>query len=86
MKKRHIDDIWQRALKTFVQAFLGILIPEVVSLLQTGMPETGKIWYVLFPVLCSALASGISAGWNLLNNVLFEEEEEDERTDNTRNS
>ncbi len=78
MKRRYINDVWQRAGKTFIQAFLGILIPEIVSLLQTGLPENGKIWYILFPVLCSAFASAISACWNLLNNALFEEDEDDE--------
>lgn len=82
MKRKYIDDIWARAIKTFLQAFFGILIPEAVSLLQTGLPEQGKLWYILFPVLCSSLAAGISAAWNYINNVLLTEAE-DER-DNTK--
>lgn len=83
MKRKYINDVWQRALKTFIQAFLGILIPEVVAILQSGLPESGQLWYIFVPILCSAFASAISACWNLLNNALLKEDEEDER-DNTK--
>ena len=65
---------WQiRALKTFAQAFGGILVPEVVMILNSGVPENWhSIWVVLAPVICSALAAGISAAWNILLEKLKE--------------
>ena len=59
---------WQiRALKTFVQAFGGILIPELVMVLNGSLPEDWNAWkLVLIPVLCSALAAGISAARNVI--------------------
>lgn len=56
-----------RALKTFVQAFLGVLLPEIVLILQGGFPESwGTAWRILSPVVAAALAAAISAVWNLL--------------------
>ena len=59
---------WQiRALKTFVQAFGGVLVPEIVMLLTNGLPENwNTLWTILCPVLCAALAAGISAVWNII--------------------
>ena len=86
MKKRYIDDIWPRALKTFVQAFLGVLVPELVALLQTGI-EPGQEWVaIVLPIICASLASGISAAWNVLNNWLLKDSDNDERIDNNRDS
>lgn len=66
---------WQiRAIKTFVQAFGGILVPEIVLVLNGGFPsEWSAFWAILAPILCSALAAGISAAWN----VILEKLEED---------
>lgn len=56
-----------RALKTFVQAFLGMLIPAVVTLLEGGFPaDLPAAWVVLAPTISAALAAGIAAVWNLL--------------------
>lgn len=78
MKHKYIDDIWSRALKTFIQAFFGVLIPEIVALLQTGI-EPGQTWVaIVIPVVCGALASGISAGWNVINNWLLANQEGDD--------
>lgn len=60
---------WQiRAVKTFVQAFGGIMIPAVVGLLSDATILTN--WTVakatLIAALCSALAAGISAVWNII--------------------
>ena len=56
-----------RALKTFVQAFFGVLIPEVVAVLQHGWPESwDAVWAYLAPVVAAALAGGISAVWNII--------------------
>lgn len=73
MKKKHIDDIWERALKTFIQAFCGVLVPEIVTLLQTGI-KPGEAWgAILLPIVCGALAAGISACWNVINNWLVKD-------------
>ncbi len=56
-----------RAVKTFVQAFFGVLVPEVVVVLQHGWPESwSALWGVLAPVVAAALAAAISAVWNIL--------------------
>ena len=56
-----------RALKTLVQAFFGVLIPAVVSLLSGGWPESwGAAWVILSPTVAAALAASISAVWNLI--------------------
>ncbi len=62
-----------RAVKTFVQAFLGVLIPEVVALLNgadLGIIADLKVWT---PLLAAALAAGISAAWNIILEKLKEE-------------
>lgn len=67
---------WQiRALKTFAQAFGGILVPELVLVLNGGFPESwNAAWAVLAPIVCSALAAGISAMWNVILEKLKEGE------------
>ena len=62
-----MKDWMRRALKTFVQAFLGVLIPELALLTEDGFPETGSpLSGALMPVLAASLAAAISAVWNLL--------------------
>lgn len=86
MNRKFIDDVWQRALKTFIQAFCGVLIPEVVALLQTGI-EPGQTWgAILLPIVCGALAAGISAGWNVINNWLVKSGEAEEKQDDRDNT
>lgn len=64
-----------RAIKTFVQAFFGILIPELVIILNNGWPESwSSVWAYLAPVVASALAAGISAVWNIILERLKEGE------------
>ena len=53
-----------RALKTFVQTFLGVLLPEFCVVLKTGVPEGSSMWAMLAPVLTAALSAAISAVWN----------------------
>ena len=56
-----------RALKTFVQAFFGVLIPAVCTMLSNGWPESwAKIWVLLAPTVAAALAAAISAVWNII--------------------
>lgn len=55
-----------RSIKTFVEAFLGVLIPVVVLVLNNIVDyDLHKIWVVLFPAICAGLAAGITAVWNL---------------------
>ena len=72
-------DILIRALKTFAQAFGGILVPEICLILSGGFPESwSAAWLVLAPILASALAAGISAAWNVIAYALREAKEADE--------
>lgn len=55
-----------RAVKTFVQAFLGVLIPVVCGILSDGIPaDFGAVKVTLISALSAALAAGISAVWNI---------------------
>lgn len=54
-----------RAMKTFVQAFFGVLLPEICVMLNGGFPESiSAAWKVLAPVTAAALSAAISAVWN----------------------
>ena len=68
---------WQiRAIKTFVQAFGGIFIPEVCLILTGNLPADFAGWKsVLIPVGCSALAAGIAAAWNIVLEYLKGEDD-----------
>lgn len=60
-----------RAIKTFVQSFFGVLVPELVILLQGGFPaDVHAAWLALAPVVSAALAAAISAVWNIINEQL----------------
>lgn len=60
-----------RALKTFVQAFFGVLIPEICVMLNGGFPDSfNSAWLILSPVVASALAAAISAAWNIIKERL----------------
>ena len=77
MKKIKLKD-WQiRALKTFVQAFFGVLIPEACSIIAQGSLLEG--WSVfaklMAPFIGAALAAGISAAWNVIAAYLKKQEE-----------
>jgi hypothetical protein len=62
-----LTDWMVRAIKTFVQAFFGVLIPEVCVLLNGGFPESFEAaWLILSPVVAAALSAAISAVWNIL--------------------
>lgn len=63
-----------RALKTFVQAFLGVLIPEICAALNGfDFGNINKNFVVLMPVITAALAAGISAAWNIVLEHMKEE-------------
>lgn len=60
-----------RAWKTFVQAFLGVAVPEFVVILNGGLPQdVTALKAVAIPLICSSLAAGISAAWNIINEQL----------------
>lgn len=61
----HSHDWLERALKTFAQAFLGVLVPEILTILNGGLRDVDSIWLILSPILISALSAGISACQNL---------------------
>ena len=64
-----------RTLKTFVQSFLGVLIPEVCLMLSGGFPESiSALWRVLSPVVAAALSAAICAAWNIISECLKEED------------
>lgn len=58
-----------RAVKTFVQAFFGVLIPVVCAVLAEGFPES---WVILAPSVSAALSAAIAAVWNLILERLSE--------------
>ena len=65
-----------RALKTFCQAFFGVLVPEVCMILNGSLSDWAGVKAVLVPLICSALAPGISAAWNIILEHLKEDEVE----------
>lgn len=59
-----------RALKTFVQAFLGVMIPAIIGILNGGLPvDWGAVKITIASALMAALAAGISAVWNIVLEV-----------------
>lgn len=63
-----------RAIKTFVQAFFGVLVPELVTILKQGWPESwASVWAYLAPVVAAALAAAIAAIWNIILERLRED-------------
>ena len=60
-----------RAIKTFIQAFFGTLIPAVCTMLSNGWPESwDKMWVVLAPTIAAGLAAAIAAVWNIILEAL----------------
>lgn len=60
-----------RSIKTFVQAFLGVLIPAICAMLNDGWPESiNKAWVILAPTVAAALAAAICAVWNIIKEEL----------------
>lgn len=60
-----------RTIKTFVQSFFGVLVPEVCIMLNNGFPpDISSAWKVLAPVVAAALSAAICAVWNILSEKL----------------
>ncbi len=72
-KNMTTKEIAIRALKTFVQAFLGVLIPEIVTILNGGFTDVNTFWRTVSPFVAAALAAGISAVWNAAQSRLTAE-------------
>ena len=68
MKKKKIEDIGKRAFKTFIQGFIGALC---ITLPTIDFSQE-SVWK---SVLIGAIASGVSATMNYINNLLSKEEE-----------
>ena len=67
MENHNIPDWAIRAMKTFVQAFFGTLIPAVCAILSNGFPENWSVlWVSLSPVIAAGLSAAISAVWNII--------------------
>lgn len=64
-----IKDVGMRALKTFVQAFFGVLIPQIVAMLNNYLDFDWGKWTTYLPIITAALAAGISAAWNGIINA-----------------
>ncbi len=63
-----------RAIKTFVQAFFGVGIPEICLILNGGFPESwGKLWTLMAPVVAAALSAAICAVWNIILEAMKED-------------
>ena len=62
-----MNDILSRALKTFVQAFVPVLLADI-SMIRSGIVSYGwqnwEAW--LLPVIIPAVSAGLSAVWNLI--------------------
>ena len=64
---KHLPDWAIRALKTFVQTFLGVLIPALSAYLANGFPPDIKaFWVWLAPVISASLSAAIAAAWNYI--------------------
>lgn len=60
-----------RTIKTFVQSFFGVLIPELCIILNGGFPASvDEAWKVLAPVVAAGLSAAICAAWNIINEKL----------------
>ena len=69
-----MPDWLERTIKTFIQAFFGVVIPEVCVVLNQGFPESWpKAWAVLAPVVAAGLSAAICAAWNIIREKLQED-------------
>lgn len=67
MQKLNLPDWAIRAIKTFVQAFFGVLITAFVPYLANGFPpDWSTFWLWFSPVVAASLSAAISAAWNII--------------------
>ena len=63
---KNLPDWAIRSIKTFVQAFLGVFLPAIISVLNGGFPvDWSAAKVTIISALMAALAAGISAVWNI---------------------
>ena len=68
-----MPDWLKRTIKTFIQSFFGVLIPELCIILNGGFPSSvNDAWKVFAPVVAAALSAAICAAWNIINEALKE--------------
>ncbi len=73
---KNIPDWLVRTIKTFIQSFFGVLIPEICIILNGGFPaDISTLWKVLSPIVAAALSAAICAAWNIINERLKEDDE-----------
>lgn len=76
---RRIEDLKSRIFRTFLQAFGGVLIPELVAILNGTIPLEGNwLMAVVVPIFCASLAAGISAVWGVIQNYFAGKVEDSE--------
>ena len=64
-----------RTIKTFVQSFFGVLVPEVCIMLNNGFPaDLPTLWKILAPVVAASLSAAICAAWNIISEQLKTDE------------
>lgn len=64
---RRVPDFLVRAAKTFVQAFIPVIIANIALIMNHVVNWDFADWKGwLAPILISAVAAGISAIWNLI--------------------
>ena len=71
-----IKDIAIRAVKTFVQAFLGVFLTALCGFLKDGFSDLPTFKKALAPVVAAALSAGICAVWNSVLTLLQTDEKE----------
>lgn len=65
--ERKVPDFLVRAAKTFVQAFIPVIIANIALIMNHVVNWDFADWKGwLAPILISAVAAGISALWNLI--------------------
>ena len=80
-----INDVWQRVGKTFVEAFLGVLIPQVILILTNVFDYDWNNFFSWgLPIITGALAAGISAAWNNITNYLHRNDPPEETNVNIK--
>lgn len=70
-----MKDWLKRTVKTFIQAFFGVLLPELGAVLARGWPQDWPaFWGLVAPVLIASVSAGICAVWNIINERITETE------------
>lgn len=70
INKEKIKDVVERALKTFIQAFLGSVTINSFLLVD----DVNGLKAVLCSTLIAGVSAGVSAVWNMLINSIDNEE------------